>query len=177
MNVIFFTHVDRCIWATASASQAWRATRWHWNSATSPGTNRRCATSSTCTSAVRPPKTRASAWLFLCWIAFLERFFYRVSAILFLSFTVNRDSLRRGWELLAVCLYFFPPSPKLEPYLDGYINRHRDPGLNFTEVDKWPIHVQVFSLLPRTPLSHLHPDIPPVKKKKYTTPACLVYSY
>ena len=56
---------------------------------------------------------------------------------------ICRDSLRRGWELLAVCLYFFPPSPKLEPYLDGYINRHRDPGLNFTEVDKWPIHVQV----------------------------------
>lgn len=42
---------------------------------------------------------------------------------------------------MAVCLYFFPPSPKLEPYLDGYINRHRDPGLNFTEVAKWPIHV------------------------------------
>lgn len=54
---------------------------------------------------------------------------------------VYRESLRRGWELMAVCLYFFPPSPKLEPYLDGYINRHRDPGLNFTEVDKWPIHV------------------------------------
>jgi hypothetical protein len=43
---------------------------------------------------------------------------------------------------MAVCLYFFPPSPKLEPYLDGYINRHRDPGLNFTEVAKWPIHVR-----------------------------------
>ena len=50
--------------------------------------------------------------------------------------------MRRGWELMAICLYFFPPSPKLEPYLDGYINRHRDPGLNFTEVDKWPIHVR-----------------------------------
>ncbi|EFX67738.1 hypothetical protein DAPPUDRAFT_301804 [Daphnia pulex] len=46
----------------------------------------------------------------------------------------RKESLRRGWELMAVCLYFFPPSPKLEPYLDGYINRHRDPGLNFTEV-------------------------------------------
>ncbi|XP_046640138.1 uncharacterized protein LOC124321266 [Daphnia pulicaria] len=55
----------------------------------------------------------------------------------------RKESLRRGWELMAVCLYFFPPSPKLEPYLDGYINRHRDPGLNFTEVAKWPIHVQV----------------------------------
>lgn len=55
----------------------------------------------------------------------------------------RKESLRRGWELMAVCLYFFPPSPKLEPYLDGYINRHRDPSLNFTEVAKWPIHVQV----------------------------------
>lgn len=60
-------------------------------------------------------------------------------------FCDDRESLRRGWELMAVCLYFFPPSPKLEPYLDGYINRHRDPGLNFTEVDKWPIHVIFFS--------------------------------
>ena len=59
----------------------------------------------------------------------------------FFHFCSSRESLRRGWELMAVCLYFFPPSPKLEPYLDGYINRHRDPGLNFTEVAKWPIHV------------------------------------
>lgn len=61
-------------------------------------------------------------------------------------FDVIRESLRRGWELMAVCLYFFPPSPKLEPYLDGYINRHRDPGLNFTEVAKWPIHVSYYQL-------------------------------
>jgi len=59
-----------------------------------------------------------------------------------ISFDLDRESLRRGWELMAISLYFFPPSPKLEPYLDGYINRHRDPGLNFTEVDKWPIHVR-----------------------------------
>ncbi|XP_018905997.1 uncharacterized protein RhoGAP93B isoform X2 [Bemisia tabaci] len=55
----------------------------------------------------------------------------------------RKESLRRGWELLAICLAFFPPSPKFQAYLEGYMNRHRDPSLNFPEVGKWPIHVQV----------------------------------
>uniref|UniRef100_A0A0A9XYD1 Rho GTPase-activating protein 39 n=1 Tax=Lygus hesperus TaxID=30085 RepID=A0A0A9XYD1_LYGHE len=55
----------------------------------------------------------------------------------------RRDSLRRGWELMAICLYFFPPSPKFQAYLEGYMNRHRDPSYDFPEVGKWPIHVQV----------------------------------
>ncbi|XP_075236295.1 myTH4 and RhoGAP_KIAA1688 domain-containing protein RhoGAP93B isoform X3 [Lycorma delicatula] len=55
----------------------------------------------------------------------------------------RRESLRRGWELLAICLSFFPPSPKFQAYLDGYMNRHRDPSFDFPEVGKWPIHVQV----------------------------------
>ncbi|XP_071444047.1 rho GTPase-activating protein 39 [Hetaerina americana] len=55
----------------------------------------------------------------------------------------RRDSLRRGWELLALCLAFFPPSEKFQPYLDGYMNRHRDPSFDFPEVGKWPIHVQI----------------------------------
>ncbi|XP_069674699.1 uncharacterized protein RhoGAP93B isoform X2 [Periplaneta americana] len=55
----------------------------------------------------------------------------------------RRESLRRGWELLAICLAFFPPSPKFQSYLDGYMNRHRDPGFDFPEVGKWPIHVQI----------------------------------
>ncbi|KAK2724854.1 hypothetical protein QYM36_001355 [Artemia franciscana] len=55
----------------------------------------------------------------------------------------KKESLRRGWELLAICLYFFPPSPKLQPHLEGYIRRHRDPSLHFSEIGKWPIHVQV----------------------------------
>lgn len=54
-----------------------------------------------------------------------------------------RESLRRGWELMAICLAFFPPSPKFQSYLDGYMNRHRDPSFDFPEVGKWPIHVQI----------------------------------
>ncbi|XP_043791759.1 uncharacterized protein LOC122714472 isoform X3 [Apis laboriosa] len=55
----------------------------------------------------------------------------------------RKDSLRRGWELMAVCLAFVPPSATFEPYLEGYMNRHRDPNFQFPEVAKWPIHVQV----------------------------------
>nr|XP_033327436.1 uncharacterized protein LOC117221001 isoform X2 [Megalopta genalis] len=55
----------------------------------------------------------------------------------------RKDSLRRGWELMAVCLAFVPPSAIFEPYLEGYMNRHRDPNFQFPEVAKWPIHVQV----------------------------------
>ncbi|CAB3243889.1 unnamed protein product [Arctia plantaginis] len=56
-----------------------------------------------------------------------------------------RDSLLRGWELLAVCLAFVPPSPTFQPALTNYVNRHRDPAFAdaFPEVGKWPIHVQV----------------------------------
>ncbi|XP_078467409.1 rho GTPase-activating protein 39 isoform X2 [Lampetra planeri] len=38
------------------------------------------------------------------------------------------ESLTRGWELLAICLAFFPPSPKFHTYLEGYIYRHLDPA-------------------------------------------------
>ncbi|XP_076237649.1 myTH4 and RhoGAP_KIAA1688 domain-containing protein RhoGAP93B isoform X2 [Calliopsis andreniformis] len=55
----------------------------------------------------------------------------------------RKESLRRGWELMAVCLAFVPPSATFEPYLEGYMNRHRDPNFQFSEVAKWPIHVQV----------------------------------
>ncbi|XP_047495766.1 serine-rich adhesin for platelets-like isoform X6 [Penaeus chinensis] len=57
----------------------------------------------------------------------------------------KRDSLRRGWELLAICLAFFPPSEKFNPYLAGYITRHCDPAYcsMFPDVSKWPIHIQV----------------------------------
>ncbi|XP_071064191.1 rho GTPase-activating protein 39 isoform X2 [Dasypus novemcinctus] len=38
------------------------------------------------------------------------------------------ESLARGWELMAICLAFFPPTPKFHSYLEGYIYRHMDPG-------------------------------------------------
>ncbi|KAI5753459.1 hypothetical protein M8J77_000370 [Diaphorina citri] len=55
----------------------------------------------------------------------------------------RRESLRRGWELMAICLAFFPPSPRLQSYLDSYMNRHRNDHYDFPEVGKWPIHIQV----------------------------------
>ncbi|MED6252844.1 Rho GTPase activating protein 39 [Ataeniobius toweri] len=42
------------------------------------------------------------------------------------------DSLERGWELMAICLAFFPPTPRFHTYLEGYIYRHMDP-LNDTK--------------------------------------------
>ncbi|XP_068599217.1 rho GTPase-activating protein 39 [Brachionichthys hirsutus] len=42
------------------------------------------------------------------------------------------DSLERGWELMAICLDFFPPTPHFHTYLESYICRHMDP-LNDTK--------------------------------------------
>lgn len=57
----------------------------------------------------------------------------------------KRESLIRGWELMAICLSFIPPSPTFQPALLGYMNRHRDTsfGKSFQDIGKWPIHVQV----------------------------------
>lgn len=57
----------------------------------------------------------------------------------------KRESLIRGWELMAICLSFVPPSPTFQPALLGYMNRHRDTSYakHFPEIGKWPIHVQV----------------------------------
>ncbi|KAF7655297.1 hypothetical protein LDENG_00057970 [Lucifuga dentata] len=37
-------------------------------------------------------------------------------------------SLAAGWELMAVSLAFFAPSPKFRCYLEGYIQRHTEPA-------------------------------------------------
>ena len=45
-----------------------------------------------------------------------------------------RDSLQRGWELMAVLLNFFPPTHKFYSYLEGYISRHMDPQYDLENV-------------------------------------------
>ncbi|KAK3583268.1 hypothetical protein CHS0354_011155 [Potamilus streckersoni] len=47
------------------------------------------------------------------------------------------ESLQKGWELLAICLNFFPPTQKFSSYLEGYISRHLDPMMDTENV---PIH-------------------------------------
>ncbi|XP_067654660.1 rho GTPase-activating protein 39-like isoform X1 [Haliotis asinina] len=50
----------------------------------------------------------------------------------------KEESLQRGWELMAVCLNFFPPTHKFYSYLEGYISKHMD---------------QIFDM-PNVPISH-----------------------
>lgn len=42
--------------------------------------------------------------------------------------TLNRNlpSLIAGWELICICLCFFPPSPKFYHYLNGYISKYTE---------------------------------------------------
>ena len=40
------------------------------------------------------------------------------------SVRFRSTSLERGWQLMAICLSLFPPSPKFQSYLEGYISRH-----------------------------------------------------
>ncbi|XP_051930303.1 rho GTPase-activating protein 39 isoform X1 [Hippocampus zosterae] len=56
------------------------------------------------------------------------------------------DSLERGWELMAICLAFFPPTPRFHAYLEGYICRHMDP-LNDTKGTLAPSQVSHLILL------------------------------
>ena len=46
---------------------------------------------------------------------------------LFFSPSLIRKSLERGWQLIAICLAFFPPSIKFRSYLEGYLWRHVEP--------------------------------------------------
>jgi len=43
-------------------------------------------------------------------------------------------SLRKGWELIVMCLALFPPSNKFHSYLEGYIYRHLEPDVDTAEV-------------------------------------------
>ena len=51
--------------------------------------------------------------------------------------TLCRESLQNGWQLLAMCLHFFPPSTRFYSYLEGYISKHMDHGLDLPNVSTW----------------------------------------
>ena len=40
-----------------------------------------------------------------------------------------------GWELMGICLAFFPPSLKFYSYLEGFIYRHLDPAVDTEKVN------------------------------------------
>ena len=44
------------------------------------------------------------------------------------------ESLMLGWELMGICLAFFPPSLKFYSYLEGFIYRHLDPNSDTEKV-------------------------------------------
>lgn len=57
----------------------------------------------------------------------------------------SRESLLRGWELLAIVLSFISPSFAFQPALLNYINKHTDNTFitKFPDVKRWPVHVQI----------------------------------
>ena len=65
----------------------------------------------------------------------------------------------------AICLAFFPPSPTFYPYLLGFIQKHRDPNMDFPEVGRWPLHVQV--LMSAHNIRHTISNLPTLKISHY----------
>lgn len=56
----------------------------------------------------------------------------------------REESLQRGWELMAMCLHFFPPSTRFHSYLEGYISKHVDHSMDLPNV---PVsHFATYSL-------------------------------
>jgi hypothetical protein len=50
------------------------------------------------------------------------------------SYNINAESLQRGWELMAVCLSFFPPSSKFQCLLEKYISLQTNGDADTPEV-------------------------------------------
>ncbi|BFZ04849.1 hypothetical protein BsWGS_07887 [Bradybaena similaris] len=46
----------------------------------------------------------------------------------------REESLQRGWELLAMCLHFFPPTLKFHSCLESYFLKHKEPSSDFGNV-------------------------------------------
>lgn len=63
------------------------------------------------------------------------------------NFICCRDSLILGWELMAVCLTFFPPSVKFQPYLEGFINRHKDTSFDLPDVSTIMFDIGIVAVL------------------------------
>ncbi|XP_041743669.2 rho GTPase-activating protein 39-like isoform X1 [Coregonus clupeaformis] len=55
-------------------------------------------------------------------------------------------SLAAGWELMAVSLAFFAPSPKFRCYLEGYIQRHTEPSSDKQQVTQFILDQQDMKL-------------------------------
>ena len=51
----------------------------------------------------------------------------------------KKESLRRGWELLAICLAFFPPSTTFAPCLQGTSCKYEYLGENIYRAPPWSI--------------------------------------
>lgn len=121
----------RSTWATARRAPAWRSTPSH---------------KIFCTPPMLMKSEHDTCYHFLVQKSFFSSVIYifvrRLRDELYVQLcrqtTENplRDSLLRGWELLAVCLAFVPPSPAFQPALTNYVNRHRDPAFadSFPEV-------------------------------------------
>lgn len=61
-----------------------------------------------------------------------------------LSVFLPRDSLQKGWEMIAICLYFFPPSTKFSGYLEGIIAKHQDESNNIIPTEVMTDHLILF---------------------------------
>jgi len=55
-----------------------------------------------------------------------------------------RESLQKGWELMAICLNFFPPTVKFFSYLEGYISRHMEDVLDLPNVCFFIVSVPIY---------------------------------
>jgi hypothetical protein len=67
------------------------------------------------------------------------------------NFNNNNQSLKMGWELIAISLSFFPPSQKLYPYFYEYIQRFTDESF-----DQENLEISIFARACMKRLERIH---------------------